>query len=222
MNKFTISFLCLGLTLLFSSCSSVKVLDSWKSDRIPEVKDNNFLIVARANNPQARIAFENEIVRQMKSNGYQATASFAKFENMKLSNPESEASKEALKKVLKQEGFDAVILTVMKDYQEETRLDKQGGYYAGGSFYGYYPRYYGGFYPYFYNPMSFHTPGNYIEESYTVSTSKLYILETTIYNLDETGEKQLVAVITSQIDNPQTASGAAKAYVKEIAKKLKS
>ncbi len=85
MNKFTFSFLCLGLTLLFSSCSSVKVLDSWKSDRIPEVKDNNFLIVARANNMQARIAFENEIVRQMESNGYQATASFAKFENMNTS-----------------------------------------------------------------------------------------------------------------------------------------
>ncbi|NQY06285.1 MAG: hypothetical protein HRT68_08905, partial [Flavobacteriaceae bacterium] len=125
------------------------------------------------------------------------------------------------KKILKHEGFNAVVLTVMKDYREEIRLDKQGGYYAGGSFYGYYPSYYGGFYPYFYNPMSFHTPGNYLEESYTVSTSKIYILETTIYNLEEAGEQQLVAVITSQIDNPQTASDAAKDYVKEISKKFR-
>ncbi|GAA4886242.1 hypothetical protein GCM10023311_06460 [Flaviramulus aquimarinus] len=221
MNKTTLSLICISIFLSFSSCSSVKVLDSWKNDRITNIKDNNFLVVARANNPQARIAFENEIVSQMESNGYQATASFSKFGNMKPNEPKSETNKEKLQEILKLEGFNAVILTVMKDYQEETRLEKEGGYYAGGNYYGYYPRYYGGFYPYFYNPLSYHTLGNYVEESYSTSTSKLYILETTIYNLDESGENQLVAVITSKIDNPQTASGAAKEYVKEISKKLK-
>ncbi|NQY06417.1 MAG: hypothetical protein HRT68_09605, partial [Flavobacteriaceae bacterium] len=99
MNRLNYNFILLSVMIVLSSCSSVKVLDSWKSDRIPEVKNNNFLVVARANNQQARIAFENEIVRQMESNGYKATASFAKFENMKLKNPESEVSKEDLKKI---------------------------------------------------------------------------------------------------------------------------
>jgi hypothetical protein len=157
----------------------------------------------------------------MKSNGYQATASYSKFGEMKPNEPELESDKEKFKKILELEGFNAVILTVMKDYQEETRLEKEGGYYTGGNYYGYYPRYYSGFYPYYYNPISYHSMGNYVEETYTTSVSKLYILETTIYNLDESEENQLVAVITSKIDNPETASGAAKGYVKEISKKLK-
>lgn len=221
MNKITVSSIYLAIFLLFSSCSSVKVIDSWKSDSISTIKDNNFIVVARANNLQAQIAFENEIVKQMKSNGYQATASYSKFGEMKPNEPELESDKEKFKKILELEGFNAVILTVMKDYQEETRLEKEGGYYTGGNYYGYYPRYYSSFYPYYYNPISYHSMGNYVEETYTTNVSKLYILETTIYNLDESEENQLVAVITSKIDNPETASGAAKGYVKEISKKLK-
>ena len=221
MNKITVSSIYLTIFLLFSSCSSVKVIDSWKSDNISNIKDNNFIVVARANNLQARIAFENEIVKQMKSNGYQATASYSKFGEMKPNEPEFESNKDKFKKILELEGFNAVILTVMKDYQEETRLEKEGGYYTGGNYYGYYPRYYSGFYPYYHNPISYHSLAFHLEDSYTTSVSKLYILETTIYNLDESEENQLVAVITSKIDNPQTASGAAVEYVKEISKKLK-
>ena len=221
MNKITVSSIYLAIFLLFSGCSSVKVIDSWKSDNISTIKDNNFIVVARANNLQAQIAFENEIVKQMKSNGYQATASYSKFGEMKPNEPELESDKEKFKKILELEGFNAVILTVMKDYQEETRLEKEGGYYTGGNYYGYYPKYYSSFYPYYYNPISYHSMGNYVEETYTTNVSKLYILETTIYNLDESEENQLVAVITSKIDNPETASGAAKGYVKEISKKLK-
>jgi len=221
MNKIIFSSIYLAIFLLFSGCSSVKVIDSWKSDSISTIKDNNFIVVARANNLQAQIAFENEIVKQMKSNGYQATASYSKFGEMKPNEPELESDKEKFKKILELEGFNAVILTVMKDYQEETRLEKEGGYYTGGNYYGYYPRYYSSFYPYYYNPISYHSMGNYVEETYTTNVSKLYILETTIYNLDESEENQLVAVIKSKIDNPETASGAAKGYVKEISKKLK-
>lgn len=221
MDKITLSSIYFTIFLLLSSCSSVKVIDSWKSDRISTIKDNNFLVVARANNLQAQIAFENEIVKQMRSNGYQATASFSKFGEMKPNEPKLESNKEKFKKILELEGFNAVILTVMKDYQEETRLEKEGGYYTGGNYYGYYPRYYSSFYPYYYNPISYHSLGNYVEETYATSVSKLYILETTIYNLDESEENQLVAVITSKIDNPETASAAAKEYVKEISKKLK-
>lgn len=221
MNKIILSLIYLTIFVLFSNCSSVQVIDSWKSDRISNIKDNNFIVVARANSLQAQIAFENEIVRQMESNGYKATASFAKFGDMGLKEAKSESEKEKLKKILKLEGFNAVILTVMKDYQEETRIEKKVDSYTGGNYYEYYPRYYGGFYPYYYNPLSYHSLAFHLEDSYSTSILKLYILETTIYNLDESEENQLVAVITSKIDNPQTASVAAAEYVKEIFKKFK-
>jgi hypothetical protein len=139
---------------------------------------------------------------------------------MKPNEPKLESNKEKLKKILELEGFNAVILTVMKDYKEETRVQNDGGYYSGGDYSGYYPNYYGGFYGYYYNPMSYHSRGVYVPESTTTSTSKLYVLETTVYNLKASGENQLVAVVTSQLDNPTSATKIAAEYVKKITASL--
>ncbi len=206
--------------LLLQGCSSVKVLDSWKSDDFSDIKNNNFLVVARSHNDQARIAFENEIVKQIKLKGHNATASYEKFGTIKPSDKESKENKDKLVQLIKKEGFNAVVLTVMKDYKEETRVQSDGGYYTGGNYYGYYPRYYGGFYGYYYNPMSYHTRGVYVPETTTTSTSKLYVLETTVYDLNESGENQLVAVVTSQLDNPTSATKIAAEYVKKITARL--
>jgi len=214
-------FAILFIALTYYNCSSVKVLDSWKSDNITDIKSNNFLVVARTNNTQARIAFENEIVKQMIEKGYKATSSFVKFGDWKPNDVKENDDSSALKQILKNEGFNGVVLTVMKDYKEETRLQEQGGYYEGGNYYGYYPRYYSGFYGYFYNPISYHTFGNYVPVTTTKTTSRIYILETTVYDLKKTGEKQLIAVVTSELDNPQSASEAASDYVKKITKSLK-
>ena len=109
----------------------------------------------------------------------------------------------------------------MKDFKEETRLQQEGGYYDGGDYYGYYPRYYSGFYGYFYNPISYHTPRTYVPVTTTKTTSKTYILETTVYDLKKVEEKQLIVVVTSEIENPESASEAASDYVKKITKSLK-
>ncbi|WP_422106770.1 hypothetical protein [Winogradskyella sp.] len=221
MKKITPILCCLMAVMTLQHCSSVKVLDSWKSDSVSDVKNRNFLVVARSSNTQARLAFENEIVKQMTSNGYKATASYAKFGDMNPNEEPSESNKGKIKKLLDAEGFDGVVLTVMKDYQEETRVQREGGYYEGGNYYGYYPRYYGGFYTYYRHPMSMRTLGNYVPETITTTTSKVYILETTIYDLKAKDDNQLVAIVTSQIDNPASASAAASAYVKKVAASLK-
>jgi len=213
-----ISIIC--ITVL-QNCSSVKVLDSWKSDNISDVKNRSFLVVARSKNKQARIAFENEIVKQMTSNGYKATASYSKFGDMNPNEEPSESNKGKIKQLLEAEGFNGVVLTVMKDYQEETRVEKEGGYYEGGNYYGFYPRYYGGFYTYYRHPVSMRTLGNYVPETTTTRTSKIYVLETTIYDLKAPEDNQLIAIVTSKIDNPESASEAATAYVKKVAASLK-
>ncbi len=220
MKKIGVFLTLLFVGLTFQNCSSVKVLDSWKSDVVSNVKSNNFLVVARTENNQARVAFENEIVKQMQEKGYNAVASFSKFGDLQPNAAKTEESQRRLQAILKSEGFDGVVLTVMKDYKEETRVQSDGGYYSGGNYYGYYPRYYGGFYGYYYNPMSYHSRGVYVPETTTTSTSKLYVLETTVYDLNESGENQLVAVVTSQLDNPTSATKIAAEYVKKITASL--
>jgi hypothetical protein len=66
--------------------------------------------------------------------------------------------------------------------------------------------------------MSYSTLGNYVEQSSTTYTAKNYVLETVVYNLDEPEDKQLVAVITSKLEEPDNAATTAKQYVKAIAK----
>jgi len=218
MKKSIYLILSLTVILILNACSSVKVRDSWKADNVNTIKDKNIIVIARTDKQQARIAFENEIVNQLRERGMKATASFTKFPKL---NPDQKITEEKSKMIitiLKNEGFNAVVLTVIKDVQDVSKTVTDGGYYAGGNYYGYYPRYYGGFHGYYYNSMSYSTLGNYVPETTTTYTSKNYVLETVVYNLDETGEKQLVAVVTSKIEDPKNASKTAKQYVKAITK----
>ena len=218
MKKFIYPLLVLINVVLFSSCSSVKVLNSWKADNMSDVKDNNMLVIARTDNMSARIAFENEIVKDLADRGISATSSFTKFPKL---NPDQEITEETERKIktlIMDNGFNGVVLTVIKEQQELTKTVSDGGYYAGGSYYGYYPRYYNGFYGYYHNPMSYSTLGNYVEETSTTYTAHNYIVETVIYNLDAPEDKQLVAVVTSKLEEQENAATTAKQYVKAISK----
>ena len=220
MKKSIYLILTMSIILALNACSSVKVLNSWKADNVDTIKDNNLIVIARTDKTQARVAFENEIVEQLAARGIKATASFTKFPKLNPDEKVTEEKAEAIKSMLKDEGFNGVVLTVIKDTQELTKIVTDGGHYAGGNYYGFYPRYYGGFRGYYYNPMSYSTLGNYVEPTSTTYTSKNYILETVIYNLEETEEKQLVVVVTSKIEDPENASKAAKQYVQAITKSL--
>jgi len=212
-------YFCLILVsiLIFNSCSSVKVLNSWKADNMASAKDNNFLVIARTDNKSARIAFENEIVKELTARGIKATASFTKFPNLNPDQKITEEKKNEIISILQKDGFNGVVLTVIKETQELSKTVSEGGYYAGGNYYGYYPRYYNGFYGYYHNPMSYSTLGNYVPQTTKTYTANNYILETVIYDLDESEEKQLVAVVTSKLEEPEKPTSTAKQYVKAIA-----
>lgn len=209
----------LALTnLLSNSCSSVKVLNSWKADNFAEVKDNNLLVIARTDQTAARITFENEIVKELSKDGIKATASFKKFPKLNPDQKITEEEQKRIESMLLENGYNGIVLTVVKEEQELAKTVSDGGYYAGSNYYGFYPRYYNGFYGYYRNPMSFSTLGNYVEQTTTTYTAKNFILETVIYNLDEAEDKQLVAVVTSKLEDPENAATTAKQYVKAISK----
>ena len=66
MKAFTTLLSTLLICISIQNCSSVKVLDSWKKNNdVSKIKENSFFVVARTDNQQARIAFENEIVKQI-------------------------------------------------------------------------------------------------------------------------------------------------------------
>ena len=218
MKKTFYSFLLLGFVLL-SSCSSVKVLDSWKGDNLATMSDKNILVIARTDNQQARIAIEEAMANDIRKAGFKATESYLKFNSM---NPNKKVDPEKVQAMIEKAGFKGVVMNVLKDYNESMVTEESGGYYAGGTtYYGGYPGYYGGFYGYYHNPYSYSTYGNYVPSSSTTRISKSYILETLIYNLDESEGKQLVSVVTTQIIDPGSVTKTAKDYSKLVFNSLK-
>jgi hypothetical protein len=211
--------------LILTGCSSIKVIDAWKSENISSMDGQQMLVIARADNQLARVSFEQEIAKQVTAAGVSATESHKKFT---AHNPDKKLSQEqvdGLKQQIMDAGFNGVVITVLKDLQTTTRVTEEGGYYTGGytggPYYSYYPGYYGGFYGYYGNAMSYATYGNYVPTTINTQTSKTYILETVIYNLMLPEEEQLIAVVTSQMDNPQDVTSTAKKYAKAVADALK-
>lgn len=220
MKKSIYLIVSLAGIFLINSCSSVKVLNSWKSDSVSSVDDNNIIVIARTDNNQVRIAFENEITNQLRAKGMKATSSFTKFPKLNPDEKVTEEKQNMIISLLQDKGFNGVVLTVIKDLQESSKTVTEGGYYAGGNYGAYYPIYFGGFNGYYYNHRSYSTYGNYVPSSSTTKTSKIYILETVIYDLTVKDKAQLVAVVTSKIDNPKDVDKTAKEYVKAITKSL--
>ena len=62
--------------------------------------------------------------------------------------------------------------------------------------------------------------GAYVPETTTVSTNKIYTVETVIYDLTRAAEDQLVVVVTSKIENPSNATSTASEYVEKVSKAL--
>jgi hypothetical protein len=219
-KKFLLIFFAFAL---LTSCSNVKVLNSFRADHADGIRDNNILVVARAAKPDARKAFEDEITKEIRARGINATPSYTKFPKLRPDQKLTEDRKNEIKDLLEKEGFNGVVLSVLKDYQELTRSVGEGGYEASVN-YGYtdLPTYYGwGFYAYYHHPLSYSNEDVYVKESEDTITSRLFILETVAYNLEEPEDKQLVAVIRSQVENPDGVVSTANNYAKAIAKRFK-
>ena len=227
MKKTFKFFTAIFALTIIASCSGVKVLDAWKSDTVSDIKDNNMLVIARTSNKQARIAFESEITKQMTADGFKATSSYSVLPtNMDTEKELTDEQKKNFRNFLINEGYNGIVLTVLKDYQESTRTTTDGGYYAGATYGGaygaYYPGYYGGFYGYYSHPYSYSSIGSYTPSTTTTSIVKTFVVETVVYDLDQEDGKQLAAVVTTKIEDPQDVTKNAQEYVKKITESLRN
>lgn len=225
-NKFFFALSILAF-LFFQNCSSSKVLDAWKAETsiVDTFKKKKVLVIARTANDNARYTFENEIADALRVRGINASESYHLAPTI---HPEREISEERMnfiKTIIKSEGYNAVVLTVIKDKKETVRTS-YNGISMGASYASFYPGYYGGFYSYYRYPYAYgsyyNSFGGFIPTSSSTSTSTEYVLETVAYILEESEENQLVAVVTSSLDDPKQAEKTAKEYVEMLIHTLES
>jgi|GEM_PF-1650095 len=218
-----IPVLLIGIAFILTSCSGAKVLYTYKADQLPDIRDNSVLVVARTAREDIRKAFEDEITADLIKRGINAEPSYTRIPQLNPDEKLTDERKNEIKQMLEEAGFNGVVLTVLKDYQERTRVIGEGGYDASVN-YGYrdLPTYMGsGFYVYFQHPLSYSTEDLYVPQSPDVITSKLYVVETVAFDLDKEDDKQLVAVVRASLENPSGAASTAKEYAKAIASKFK-
>lgn len=220
--KKVLSLMILGLLVL--SCSSIKVVDSWKGDEISDLADAKILVIARSDDMVSRQRFEQEIAERLRAAGVDATESYKKFPAMKHNEKQTEEQIQEKVQIIRNEGYRGVLLTVLKDMSKEIVTSETGGYVSGGYYPSYYGGYYGGFGGYYgrvYSPYGYGYGGTYVPSETRTYTSETYNLETVIYDLDKEPGKQLQGVIAIDITDPKSASKVAPEYADAVAKQLK-
>lgn len=211
--------------ILFQSCSTVKVANAWKAEKpnVEDFKKRNIIVLARTNNDQARIAFEMEIANQLRAKGMKATESYTRAPQIYPNKEMTEERVAFIKSLLESEGYDGIIITVVKDKQQTTTTG-YNGLYMGASYSNFYPGYYGSFYNYYSYPYAYGSYydsfGGQIAGSTYTRTNTNYVLETVAYDLKESSDQQLIAVVTTNLDDPKDAFKTAKKYVDEMMKAL--
>ncbi|TXG39236.1 hypothetical protein [Seonamhaeicola maritimus] len=217
MKKEVKKFGLLAFVLVLFNCSTVQVANSWKDVKTPSIKEKKVLVVSKTDNDVARIQFESDLVENLNGNQINATESFKIFPNINLTEDIDESEIKEAKENLKSNGFDVILLTVLKNVEDYTMTTTSGGssYYINT-----YPLYYGrGFRRGFYR--SFNTYYVDYEPIRSVtSEGKKYILETITYDLTLPEDNQLLSVITTEIDNPETLGVTSKDFSKKVIKEL--
>ena len=211
------------VVMAFSSCSGIKVVDSWKADEIGSLATEKILVIARTDNQVSRQRFEQEIADRLRAGGIDATESYKKFPSMKHNKEFSEDEINQRIQILKNEGFVGIVLTVLKDMSKEIVTSETGGYVSGGYYPSYYGGHYGGFGGYYgrvYSPYGYGYGGSYVPSESRTYTSETYHVETVIYNLNMEPGKQLQGVITIDVTDPKSASKTAPKYADAVAKQL--
>ena len=207
-------FVAMMLLLLIACGTSVKVTDAWQADDIDEAREEQYLVIARVDDQLGRQRFEQEIANKLREGGIKAVESYKQYPSLNILMQLTDEEIDRWVAGIQQEGFNGIVLTVIKDEKSETRTSTSGvgvgyypGYYDG---YGYFGDYFGSVYsPYGYT-------GAYVPVSQRTYTSEKYLLESVAYDLERERNKQLIAAVSVEITDPKSAAEVAPKYADKV------
>ncbi len=232
MKKLSL-FLVLATVLIASSCSGVKVTDSWKADGIGDLTNEKILVIARTDDNVGRQRFEQEIASRLRENGFSdVTESYMKFPSTPHNKKRTKEETDKVISIIQAEGFNIVVLTVLRDKSSELVTSQTGGYTTGGVYGGMgygmggmgYGGYYGGMGGYYgsvYSPYGYGYGGAYVPSETRTYTSDTYALETVAYDLRKDKDKQLLGVVSVDVTDPKSVSKIAPQYAEAVTKNMK-
>ncbi len=219
MKKISLLPILIFVIFFINGCSSTKLVTSYKSDDFETIRGKKVLVISRTPLDGIRTAYELEIARNLKAKGVNAVASHLVFPDLKrIDNKTAERIAEVVA-MFRKEGFDIILLTSLKDVQEQEILQKQGGYNSLTDYYGNQYVTLKGYYDDVNAPPKL--PPMEIPETTTSQTLTTYVLEAVTYNLALEEEKRLLSVLTTEVANPDSGTAVRKGFGKKVAETLK-
>ncbi|GGK44544.1 MULTISPECIES: hypothetical protein [Flavobacteriaceae] len=203
MKKLVIIIVLIVLT----GCSSTQFVDSWKNPETTSFNPKKALVVGITDNLTARKIFEEDFKDALILRNINAVESTTVLSEGFTSSKKSEEEINEMIQKISNDGFDAVVITVVKG------VEKQKSYYENYPRVGFGWSRFGRYY-YWYQDI-YYTPRYY--ETYNV-----YHIETSIYNLNGAENKSLIWVGSFKVVDPQTISVTVKDYVDRIINQLET
>lgn len=203
MKKLVIIIVLIVLT----GCSSTQFVDSWKNPETTSFNPKKALVVGITDNLTARKIFEEDFKDALILRNINAVESTTVLSEGFTSSKKSEEEINEMIQNISNDGFDAVVITVVKG------VEKQKSYYENYPRVGFGWSRFGRYY-YWYQDI-YYTPRYY--ETYNV-----YHIETSIYNLNGAENKSLIWVGSFKVVDPQTISVTVKDYVDRIINQLET
>jgi len=152
------------IALLLSACASTQLTSVWK-DPSYRTRPAKILVIGMAKSPLNRRLFEDEFVRQLKSRGTDAIASYTVLPD------EQQGNQAAIAKKVAELGADTVLITRLVS-KKVVQVYVPGTPYYPPPFYDTWPNYYVYGYRYMY------TPGYVTNDEYAVIETNLYDAKT--------------------------------------------
>lgn len=191
---------------LFASCSSTRMIDSWKNREYANYQPNKVLIVGITGHLTARKIFEQRLKDKLFNEGIDAVESSVVFEEGFIDSKQTEEQIDLEVERLVNDGYDSILVSAVKGIDNEIS-------YSGNKFLtGYYWHHFGRYY-YLYQNVYFE-PGYY-------NNYKVYHIEASLYNIKTNNGKSLIWVASYNVVDPIDINSTVNDYVKAIVKSLK-
>ena len=195
------------MVFLWSCSTTMKY--TWTKENFEGKKFDKILVLTITKNLKSRTLFENTVVQLLAEEGINATNGlnvFTPVEDMK------KLTEEEIENRIKGGGYDGVLVTSLIDVTtRDVRVNNTTPYY---------PYMYGGYYGYGYGGFIY-SNYNYMYSIDSYREEKTYVLETRLYDVNETDNKEAIVWSgQSELVDPSGSESASKSYSGALVKTL--
>ena len=194
----------LVIITFFTSCSTTKLVDFWKSTETPEYESNKILVIGMSSDASVRRAFEEEVSKSLEREGVVAVRSIDFFENAFQVAERTEKEMDLVENSLLEAGFDSVLFSKVTSSEEKVTMTQAISNFSNE----------------FLNFKEYYVENQNIYTSRQTNSYKVFHTETSVFCICEDKERELLWKGAIDLVAPEKPIIAIKQYVRVLLNSL--